>query len=321
MPDPTLLLFDVGGTDVKAAVSSGGELGPVLRRPVVAGDEAGRELVEQLVRLADELIPGRASADASAGPSASNAGTPIAAAGLLSPGLVDVAARRTIFAANLGLRAARLPDLLEERLGVPVGFGHDVGLAAEAEMAQGAGAGGADSVLVMVIGTGIAATPFVGGRRVEVPGAGELGHVPVPGGRPCACGAVGCLETVASAAAIARAYMEATGHRVDGAVDVVRAMHAGDPAAQQAAEQVWSAAVEALAFALHGVIGLLGTQRVIVGGGLSGAGEALLTPLRAALAARLSFMPVPEIVPARLGGDAGLGGARLVALRELEARA
>jgi glucokinase len=162
----------------------------------------------------------------------------------------------------------------------------------------------------MVIGTGIAATPVMDGRRVDVPGAGELGHVPVPGGRACACGATGCLETVASAAAIAASYTRETGIEVTGAVDVVHAMKAGDPVAQR----VWSDAVEALAFALHGAIGLLGVQRVIVGGGLSGAGEALLVPLRQALAARLSFMAMPQIVAARLGGDAGLGGARRVAL-------
>ncbi|MGO3151684.1 MAG: ROK family protein [Galactobacter sp.] len=302
MPDQTLLLFDVGGTDVKAAVSINGELTRITRRPVraVTGDQAGRALVDQLSDLAADLLPSE---------------TP-AAVGLLSPGVVDVSSRRTVFAANLGLRNAALPGLLQERLGAPVGFGHDVALAAQAEYSEGVGAGGADSVLAVVIGTGIAATSFVNGTRLEVPGAGELGHVPVPGGGTCACGATGCLETVASAAAIARAYEEATGRRVNGAAGVLEALRRGDPDARAA----WQAAVDALAFALHWSVGLLGVSRVIVGGGLSGAGDDLLNPLRAALERRLSFMPVPELVLARLGGDAGLRGARIVALQELEAQ-
>jgi glucokinase len=251
-----------------------------------------------LVALAGELLPGTAPD----------------AVGLLSPGIVDVRARRTVFAANLGLHDAALPDLLSARLGVPVGFGHDVGLAAEAEMAQGAGAHGAESVLAVMIGTGIASTAFVRGARVDVPGAGELGHVPVPGGRACACGATGCLETVASAAAIAAAYTRETGTEVAGAIDVVRALEAGDAAA----ERVWATAVQALAFSLHWAVGLLGTQRVILGGGLSGAGEALVGPLREALGERLSFMQTPEIVTARLGADAGLRGAGIVAAAVLQ---
>jgi len=298
-----LLLLDVGGTDIKAAVASGGgwELGPVLRVPVqpaaAAGDPDGAALVAQLERVAGSLLGERSAR----------------AAALLVPGVVDVERRRAVFASNLGLRDAALPDALQARLGVPVAWGHDVGSAAEAEIAEGVGTAGAACTLVVVIGTGIASTAFVGGRRIDVPGAGELGHVPVPGGSDCACGAVGCLETVASAAAIARAYEKSTGVPVDGAAEVLRLALTGDPAARAA----WAAAVEALAFALHWAVGLLGVDRVVVGGGLSGAGEHLLRPLRLALAARLSFMPVPTLVAARLGGDAGLRGARRLALAAL----
>ncbi|RKW69577.1 ROK family protein [Galactobacter caseinivorans] len=298
-PGP-LLLFDVGGTDVKAAVAHGpdGVLGPVTRVPVQVGDASGAALVEQLAGLAARLLPSQRPA----------------AVGLLIPGIVDEAARISVFAANLGLRRAPLADALAARLGVPVGLGHDVGMAAEAELLEGAGAHDAASVLVAVIGTGIAASAFMDGRRVAAPGAGELGHVPVPGGLQCSCGAVGCLETVASAAAIAREYERRTGVRVRGAEEVLRRGQQGD----SVAIEVWAGAVEALAFGLHWCIGLFGTDRVIVGGGLSGAGEQLLSPLRAALARRLSFMPVPELVTATLGADAGLRGARLVALRRLE---
>ncbi len=292
-----LLLLDVGGTDIKAAVARGAgrELGPALRRGVLAhADSSGQALLSQLAGIASEVLDGERPG----------------AAALLLPGIVDTRRRRAVFSANLGLRDAAIPDALAERLGVPLAFGHDVGTAAEAELAEGAGRDGAACTLVVVIGTGIASTAFIGERRVDVPGAGELGHVPVPGGLACSCGATGCLETIASAAGIARAYERLSGEAVQGAKQVLDRAQAGDPAAAAA----WEQAVEALAFALHWSVGLLGVDRVIVGGGLSEAGESLLTPLRAALAERLSFMPAPAIVPARLGGDAGLVGARRLAL-------
>lgn len=292
-----LLLLDVGGTDIKAAVARGAghELGPVLRRGVLAhADTSGEALVGQLAGIAEDVLDGERPG----------------AAALLLPGIVDTARRRAVFSANLGLRDAAVPDALSARLGVPLAFGHDVGTAAEAELAEGAGRDGAACTLAVVIGTGIAATAFVGDTRVDVPGAGELGHVPVPGGLGCSCGATGCLETIASAAGIARAYERLSGTPVPGAKQVLERAQAGDPAAAVA----WDQAVEALAFALHWSVGLLGVDRVIVGGGLSEAGEELLAPLRRALAARLSFMPLPAIVPARLGGDAGLVGARRLAL-------
>lgn len=303
MPDQAapLLLFDVGGTDIKAAVADadGGELRGITRVSVEAGDPRGERLVERLATLAQEMLPG----------------VPPRAVGLLVPGLVDERAKRAVFAANVGLRDAPVAELLSQRLGAPVGLGHDVGMAAEAEILEGVGAGTARSVLVVIIGTGIASSAVVSGQRVCAPGAGELGHTPVPGGLPCSCGAIGCLETVASAAGIERGYERESGTPVDGAAGVLALALAGDPVATA----VWTRAVEALAFALHSAIGLFGTDRVVLGGGLSGAGEHLLRPLRHALEERLSFMPVPELVVAGLGADAGLRGARLVALRELAA--
>ncbi|RII43262.1 ROK family protein [Galactobacter valiniphilus] len=159
-----LLLLDVGGTDIKAAVARGAghELGPVPRRGVLAhADTSGEALVGQLAGIAEDVLDGERPG----------------VAALLLPGIVDTARRRAVFSANLGLRDAAVPDALSARLGVPLAFGHDVGAAAEAELAEGAGLDGAACTLAVVIGTGIAATAFVGDTRVDVPGAGELGEV------------------------------------------------------------------------------------------------------------------------------------------------
>lgn len=144
------------------ARGAGHELGPVLRRGVLAhADTSGEALVGQLAGIAEDVLDGERPG----------------VAALLLPGIVDTARRRAVFSANLGLRDAAVPDALSARLGVPLAFGHDVGTAAEAELAEGAGRDGAACTLAVVIGTGIAATAFVGDTRVDVPGAGELGEV------------------------------------------------------------------------------------------------------------------------------------------------
>ena len=99
----------------------------------------------------------------------------------------------------------------------------------------------AEDPFVVIIGTGVAAVTFVRGEAVRgVSGqAGEFGHIVVrPGGPLCRCGQHGCLEAVASAEAIVRAYEERTGSQVDGA-HVVRERLATDPVAAE----VWAEAM------------------------------------------------------------------------------
>ena len=109
----------------------------------------------------------------------------------------------------------------------------------------------------------------------------EIGHLTVRTGVRCACGRDGCLEAVASAAAIARRYTALSGSHVAGAQDV--AARLGTDAV---ARQVWQDAVEALADGLAIVSLLVGPALVVIGGGLSRAGDALLAPLRVALRER-----------------------------------
>ncbi|GAA4890457.1 hypothetical protein GCM10023237_05080 [Streptomyces coeruleoprunus] len=242
------------------------------------------------------------------------------AAGIVVPGLVDEDAGVCVRAANLGWRDVPVRDWLAEHLDLPVAFGHDVRAGGLAEARAGAGQGCADFLFVPV-GTGIAAAVFTGGRPRALTGghgrAGELGHVVVrPRGDRCRCGARGCLETVASASAIARRYARATGRYGTTAAEVQGRAAAGDPTAAA----LWSEAVEALADALSTAITLYDPARVVIGGGMSRAGDSFLRPLRAALAAHLTFQAAPEVVEARLGDLAGCTGAAYLA-RDLVARA
>ncbi len=239
-------------------------------------------------------------------------GEPAAAAGVAVPGIVDDANGVAVYSANLGWRDLPLRALLEERLsGTPAALGHDLRCGGLAEGRLGAGRG-QDRFLFVALGTGIAAAIGIDGR-IEAGAhgsAGEIGHIVVrPGGRVCACGQAGCLETVASAAAVTRDWALASGQDAATAADCALAVAEGDPAAVR----VWGEAVAALADGLATGLTLLDPRVVILGGGLAEAGETLFGPLRTAVEERLTFQTLPLIVPAALGDAAGCLGAGLLA--------
>jgi len=297
--DALVLAVDVGGTTTKAEVVDGRS--EVLASGVVptAREEAALESVRTLGRgLIDE---------------AERAGRGrVARAGVVVPGIVDRCRRVGVYSANIGWRELGLGSPLEAAWGTPVLLDHDVTIAGWAEWQVGAGRG-CDDVFFVALGTGVAASIVAGGRllRGGLAQAGEFGHVVVrPGGPQCACGGRGCLEAMCSAASVARAYATLACREIAGGVDVLAAL-ADDPVA----EQVWAEALAALADGLINVINLLSPARIVVGGGLAEAGDALLTPLSEAVAQRVTLVPAPDIVGAQFGARAALVGAALLAQR------
>lgn len=298
-PGPAIVAVDVGGTDTKCAVvDAQGEVIDVWRTPTPrsAEDPAG--------------ATARAVADLLAQARQRHPDLSLAALGVAVPGQVDEARGLGLFSSNLGWRNAALRDLIAARVDVPVAFAHDVRSAGRAERELGAARGAADAV-VIVIGTGIAAAVITGGvLQVAGGGAGEIGHsLSTSAGEVCSCGAVGCLETVASAGAIERRYRARTGLAVDGARGVLRAAEDGDAVAQA----IWDDALTALAEAIARLAAVLSPEVVVIGGGLAQAGEALLNPVAERVDALLSFHRRPKLVPALLGEDAGVWGVALAA--------
>lgn len=292
---------DVGGTRIKAALvdRSGVEL-VSLTEPTPPGLAAPGALVSAVVASVAAL---RDRAEARGGAVA------LSACGVVVPGIVDDREGVARWSANLGWRELPVVKPLADLLALPVALGHDVRAGLVAETRFGA-AQGFSNVLFMPIGTGIAGALMLDGRVVVAHGwSGELGHVVVtPGGPLCGCGARGCLEAIASASAIERAYAAATGQRVGG--DAVAQLVADGDASASA---VWATAVEALARAVVMTTTLTGVSRVLVGGGLARSGEVLLEPLRAAVQSSLTFQQVPTIVQAALGDRAGCLGAACLA--------
>jgi glucokinase len=301
---PVVIALDVGGTGMKCAlVRPDGTVHHAERHPTPAA--RGPEAVVATILDVAAGLADRARAD----------GVDPVAAGVAVPGVVDEENGVAVWSANVGFRDVPLRDLVSKRLGVPAALGHDVRVGGLAEARLGAGHGHRQ-VLFVAIGTGIAAAHVVDGRALSGAhgAAGEVGHVIVrPGGPACGCGARGCLEAIASASAIGRRYAEASGIAGAAAVDVAARAAAGEPLATT----VWTDAVEALADGLLTAQALYDAGIVVLGGGLSEAGEALLTPLRAALGGRVTFHRMPELVRAALGDTAGCLGAALLALDSL----
>ena len=296
-----VIALDVGGTAMKGAILNGDNSVKSFHRWPTPREDGPDAVVNAAVAAIDELLERTKDARA---------------VGIVVPGLVDDHTGVALFSENIGWRDVPFRQIVEDRTGLPVGFGHDVRAGGLAERVMGAAVGIGD-VLFMPIGTGISGAMYIGGRMVDNKYAGEIGHLDVGSGDLCACGAIGCLETVATGPSIARRYNALTGASVSGAKPVLDRMTDGD----LIAAGVWDDAVEALATALTSYVTLLSPELIVVGGGLSAAGDLLLVPLRVAVERRLVWQQPPRIVQAALGDNAACLGAAILASESRRAAA
>ena len=296
-----VIALDVGGTAMKGAILNSDNSVKSFHRWPTPREDGPDAVVNAVVAAIDELLERTKDARA---------------VGIVVPGLVDDHTGVALFSENIGWRNVPFRQIVEDRTGLPVGFGHDVRAGGLAERVMGAAVGIGD-VLFMPIGTGISGAMYIGGRMMENKYAGEIGHLDVGSGDLCACGAIGCLETVATGPSIARRYNALTGASVSGAKPVLDRMTDGD----LIAAGVWDDAVEALATALTSYVTLLSPELIVVGGGLSAAGDLLLMPLRVAVERRLVWQQPPRIVQAALGDNAACLGAAILASESRRAAA
>jgi len=311
-----LLGIDIGGTNVKAALVS--EDGAVLSF-VSAGWSGGgpEDAVRVAARLVDELTTGRDVAPT--------------ACGCACAGLVQTGAGVVRSSPNLPTwKDVRLSGMLSDALGLTVWLENDANAAAYAEFHVGA-ARGAENAVMLTVGTGVGGGVVVGGRlyRGSHGTAGEIGHTTVDTDGPeCVCGSRGCLERMANADAIVARALELigsgrpstlTGRAGDGTLSssaVGRAASEGDPVAIEALEGVG----RVLGVGLANVAQVLDPDVIVVGGGVAEAGEPLLGPAREEMNARLSGCEFrgPHLVAAALGETAGVVGAALLAIENLD---
>lgn len=218
--------------------------------------------------------------------------------------------------------------IIEERLRAPVLLDNDANAAALGEQRHGAGRG-FGNLVYMTLSTGIGGGLIIGGEILHGvgDGAGEVGHITVlPGGPMCRCGERGCLETLCSGTAIARrarerllAGAESAMTEMAGGPDKVTARTVADAAREgdPLAAEIWTETVHYLSIGIGSIISILAPEAVILGGGVSTAGEQLLGPLRQQLRGRVRMVPIEKvkILQAELGGDSGIHGALLLGER------
>ena len=235
-------------------------------------------------------------------------------AGVGVPGPV-VGQSRVVRCANLGWEDVDIAQELAGRSGVPVRVANDANLAALGEAWQGAGKGCRNLVL-LTVGTGIGGGIICDGRIVAgASGAGgEVGHMPVPFHTDwqCGCGQKGCLEVTASATGIIRAARQFSPFREMEKVtakDVYDAAAAGD----KNALAVVAESSAALGYAAAAISCVVNPEMILLGGGVSAAGSALLDPVESAFRAyAFSACAGTRFALAQLGNNAGIfGGAAL----------
>jgi glucokinase len=255
---------------------------------------------------------------------------PVEGVGFGIPSLVDQRRGTAVSTVHLPLRDVPFRDVMAERLGLPVWVDNDANVALLAEHRFGA-ARGADHAAMLTIGTGIGGAILVDGRIVRGTrgGAGELGHVVIDlDGPPCPCGNAGCLEALASGSALGREALRvaratpqsalgrahAAGREVTGMLCTELA-HDGDAAARDVIALVGTR----LGVGVANLVNTLNPSVVLIGGGVIGAGDLLLEPVRAEVRSR-ALQPSRDdvrVVPARFGEESGMLGAALLALEGL----
>ncbi|MBV9946705.1 MAG: ROK family protein [Myxococcales bacterium] len=240
--------------------------------------------------------------------------------GVAIPGLVDQTAGTCVLAPNLRWYDVPVRAQLGEKLGAPAAVRNIAQAAAIAEGRVGA-AKGCRSFIWVYVGSGVGAAIIVDGRVVYGKSgfSGELGHCAVlDNGTPCACGGIGCLETVASGAAIEAAARASLARpiratRTSGKVEangVALAARAGDPEARR----ILARAGEYLGIGISYLLNLLNPEMIVLGGRVIQAGEHLLDPVRASVARHAMRSEGIPIVPSAVGDDIMLRGAVLLAM-------
>jgi glucokinase len=267
----------------------------------------GGDALERLLALVDEVAErARARGDVVTG----------VGAGL--PGVVDTAA------GTVGSEAHHVPELtgapvarlLAERSGAPAFIDNDVNALALAEWLWGAGRG-AHSLVLLALGTGVGGGIILDGRLHRGAGGfgGELGHVPVKlDGRPCVCGARGCLKAYVAGGDLAAAASERLGRPVDAGAFFALAAR-GDAGARQVLDE----ALEALAAGLAIVVNGLNPERLLLTGTVGRAFAAHEADLRARLARRAyaGALATTRIAFVELDKDTAVRGGAALVLYEL----
>lgn len=279
--------IDIGGTTCKVGLFSETEL---LSRWEIPTDKS-RNILADIIRTLPEHITSAA----------------IGVPGAVMP---DGTVNRCV---NLGWDICRPAEEFTAQTGIPCRIENDANLAALGEQWRGGGRG-ADSLLFVTLGTGVGGGLIRNGSLISGAhgAAGEIGHLCVNPAEtePCSCGRRGCLEQYCGAAGIVRLAGKA-GIRADSSKAVFTLAEEGNAAALSVVDSVCALLGQALA----NICAVFDPEAVILGGGISAAGEFLRARVESSF--RCAAFHACRNTPVRLaelGGDAGIYGAAKLAM-------
>ena len=271
-----VLALDIGGTKLAVAVvtEDGGCHGLIVEP--TRRDEGPDVILARLFEMGHRAIDAAARG-------------PIAAVGISCGGPLERAAGILTGPLHLpGWIDIPITDMTEARFGVPASLENDATAAAFGEFRYGAGRG-VDTMLYLTISTGVGGGAVINGRlhRGAADNGGEYGHILVKsGGRRCLCGRQGCLEVYASGSSIGARAREAVAERGSGsalaqvadlrAEHVAAAAEEGDPLAVE----LWTETTDLIGSAITDLVNIIEPELVVVGGGVTRAGNALIDPVR-----------------------------------------
>lgn len=309
--DLVTLGIDFGGTSVKVAAVRGAEILGNVERIITSENGSPDEMIAALaISIATwrDQFPG------------------IAAVGVGVPGAVDVDSGTTYNLTNVpGWRGFPLRDRLRAAGGLPVMVDNDANCMAYAEFAHGAGQGARNGVAV-TLGTGVGGGLIIDGKlhRGSDFAAGEIGQMSIDyDGVDGPYGNSGALERYIGhrqISQIAVDLFDAAGRDFTAEDCAPHNLAASASQGDEIAHQVWHKVAGYLGSALGAVIYLINPDTLVIGGGVSAAGDVLFEPLQEKLQQVLSveFFERLRIERAQLGNDAGIIGSAALAQAVVE---
>lgn len=315
-----ILGIDIGGTAIKIGViNDNGSIHSKWEIPTNIGNkgetiatDAWSSIVEQLnlLNIEKDSIQG---------------------IGIGAPGFIDEKTGFVYKAVNIGWEDFDLANQFSELSGLPVFVANDANVAALGENWVGAG-NQADNLIAVTLGTGVGGGIIANGAMIsgENGTAGEIGHITIdPDGYPCNCGRKGCLETITSATGMVRQAIDlieknpesdlAEYYQKHGEIttkDIFNLAKQGDPFS----EQIIDHTADVLGFAISNIATVINPSKILVGGGVSLAGETFINKIENCF--RKYALPrvsdICEFKIAELGNDAGMIGAAYLVKERLQ---
>lgn len=311
--------IDFGGTDIKIGIID--ENGKILIKDSFDTDphKRGEEIVKHIAECTRKVME--------------DSGLPwedILGIGIGSPGLLNPETGQLKVLVNVpNLNDVFVTKILSDMLGKPAFLDNDVNAMSLGEFYYGAGKG-LKHVIALTLGTGVGGGIILNGELYRGASftAGELGHVSIArDGKSCPCGNSGCLERYVGRDGIIERFMIAKNKGFDTIIDkyldkdkitpkaIAMAAEAGDALSIKVLEETG----EILGSVLATLVNALNPQAIIIGGGISNAGELILGPARSTMLRMAYSIPAKDVkvLKAELGNDAGLVGSASLAVAGL----